>query len=242
MTARSTSDIVSRIANRRSAQRAMGRRTNQPVHRKSYHAGERERREWLTHNRFPRSENNARMRALEEIEQQERYAGREGRRRRREHSVLLGVYRYLLRLRGSGNGRLDPTYQTIAAALHYASSAVKAAMKRLSELGFLRWIRRTQLLDDATPGGQYVEQISNAYVLELAGRAAAMVRRILRRPTPEQARAAAERDRQAHAATMSDADVVAAVEDTALRSALERVLDGLDGASPPDGLNPALKG
>src|ERR1051326_100719 len=127
MTARTTADIIRNTANSKSAARAMGRRTFQPVHRKSYHAGEREQREWLTHNRFPKQEENARNRALQELEEQERYVDRGDRRRRREAYVIRGVYRYLLRLRGQHSGRLDPTYATIAAALHYAESAVKAA-------------------------------------------------------------------------------------------------------------------
>lgn len=242
MTARKTADVVRQFTAGRSARR----RTHQPVHRRSFHVGEREQREWLHHNRFPRTENNARLRALQEIEEQERYADRtaaDGRqmKRRREAYVMRGVYRYLLRLRGELNGRLDPTYATIAAALHYAESAVKAAMKRLADLGFLRWIRRTQLLEDPSPGGQYVEQASNAYVLELTGRALDLVRRILRRPTPEQARRHDEQRRSAELEGLSAEDAVSGVEDEGLRASLRRLLDGIGGgASPPTPLNPAV--
>ncbi|MGE5563102.1 MAG: hypothetical protein ACM3ZV_07300 [Bacillota bacterium] len=238
MNARSTQGIVRKFAKQHTA---APRRTHQPVHRRSYHAGEREQREWLTHNRFPRSEENARHRALQEIEEQERYVDRGDRKRRREAYVMRGVYRYLLRLRGQLNGRLDPTYATIARALHYAESAVKAAVKRLAELGFLRWIRRTRPIEDPAPGGQYVEQISNAYVLELSGRAADLVRKILRRPTPEQARRRDEQQRPAQADGLSDEELVAGVADGALRRSLGRMLDGLrGGASPPTGLNGTL--
>lgn len=218
------------------------RRTFQPVHRNSRHSGERERREWLQHNRFPRTENNARMRALEEIDRDIRRTTKEGGKRCREAHVMKGVYRWLLRLRGRADGRLDPSYQTIAAELGYAASAVKAAMKRLEELGFVRWIRRTRLVENPQPGGQYVEQVSNAYVLELAGRAAAMVRKILRRPTPEQAARREAQQKHAEHAAMSPDQAVAVITNPELKKTLSRMLDRLRGASPSDGLNPALKG
>jgi hypothetical protein len=240
MTARTSGDLARRVAAQLGADRAMVRRTHQPVHRRSFHAGEREEREWRQHNRFPRSQDNARLRALQEIEEQQRYADREGRRRRREDNVMRGVYRFLLRLRGKLNGRLDPTYQTIAASLHYAPSAVKAAMKRLSDLGFVRWIRRTRLLDEPQPGGQFVEQISNAYVLELTGRAADLVRRILRQLTPDQERDRARQQRDAETAAMTLEQAVDVVADPELRALLSRMGDRLRSAGPPDGLNPAL--
>lgn len=218
------------------------RRTFQKVHRRSFHAGERERREWRQHNCFPHSQDNARMRALEQLEREDRRANRGDRKRRREDSCILGVYRYFLRLRGRESGRLDPTYATIAAALDYAESAVKAAMKRLEALGFLRWIRRTQLLDDPEPGGQYVEQASNAYVLQLAGRAAKLVSRILRELSPEQRRRREEQETATRRAAMTSEELVADCADPALRKALGGLLNSMKGASPPTGLNDTLRG
>lgn len=155
---------------------------------------------------------------------------------------MLGVYRYLIRLRGKKTGRLDPAYETIAAALNYAASAVKAAMKRLEALGFLSWMRRTRLLDEPDPGGQYVTQISNAYVLDLRGRAAELVRRILRRLSPDAQRRRDGEARAAELATMTSSDAVASVSDPALRQALEVMRTRIENASPPQALNPALLG
>lgn len=236
MTARAIGDV---LAGRR--RRADERRTLQPVHRRSYHQGERECREWQRFNRFPATENNARMRALEELEREERTARAERQgTRKREASVLKHVYRLLLRLRGKKTGQLDPSYDWIAKQVDHAPSAVKRAMRQLEELGFLRWIRRTQRVEDPARPDQYVEQISNAYVLELTRRAADLVRRILRRPTPEQQRRLDEQRRDAEHRARSTGEVVARAP-MEIRSTLEAMHRSFTSASPSTVLNPALK-
>jgi hypothetical protein len=92
--------------------------------------------------------------------------------RRREAYVIRGVYRFLLRLRGQLSGRLDPTYAT-------DRQGAPLCRKRREGGDEAPFGARVPSLDSsdaparrAEPGGQYVEQISNAYVLELTGRAA----------------------------------------------------------------------
>jgi hypothetical protein len=209
-------------------------RTGQKVHRCSYHEGERETRPWLQHNTFEKSEHNARMRAAEEYDRATRAPGK---RNGALGHIALEVYRLLLRLRGRKTGRLDPTYAWIAGQLCRSRSAVFRAMKRLKQFGFLDWLRRTRPVEDPEPDGQYVEQISNAYFLELRGAAAELVGRMLRRPSAKLRQVLDERRRDAKLAEADSADLVAGVSDPALRRSLERMLEKVEGANPPRPIN-----
>lgn len=227
MSARTRSEIA---AIRDDIFRARRPRTSQPVHRNSYHAGEREVRPWRQHNMFAATEHNARMRAAEEFDDLTRMPGR---RNGALGHIALQVYRRLLRLRGRKTGRLDPTYAWLAAELNRSRSAVFRAMTRLKEHGFLDWLRRTQPVEDPEPDGQYVEQISNAYVLELRGVAAELVRRITRRPS-EKLRRVIEEKRRALREAMPIEALLAAVVDDELRSVLKSFNEVLlESANPP---------
>lgn len=212
-------------------------RTGQPVRRNSHNAGGAEAALWRTHNMFPKSEHNARMRALEEFERETKLAGR---RNGAIGAIGLEVYRYLLRLRGKKNGRLDPTIRWIADAICRSRSAVAAALARLKEHGFLDWIRRCQPIENAEPDEQQTEQIANAYILHVPATAKERVRRMLRGPT-EFVRAVAEKlARQRKLETSTVDEVIAEAGNPELRAMLERLRLAVDSANPPSGQTEAL--
>lgn len=218
------------------------RRTFQRVWSRSYDAGDREVRPWAQFNTFAESEHNARMRALEELERATRGPGK---RNGAAGQIALEVYRFLMRLRDRKTGRLEPSYAWIAAQLNRSMSAVKRAMARLKALGFLDWQRRTRPIEDPEPGGQYTEQISNAYILRLWGDAAELVRRMLRRPSEKVRLILLARDRQRRneeTGRMSTDELLAQVADPGLRKVLTRLRDKVEGASPPDPLSGTLHG
>jgi hypothetical protein len=62
------------------------------------------------------------------------------------------------------DGRLDPSHKTIAARAGLKLTAVKKALDRLHECGFLDWTRRL-VRDEGT--GWRAAQTSNAYVLRV---------------------------------------------------------------------------
>lgn len=218
--------------------RARRPRTSQHVRRNSYHAGDRETRAWVCHNTFGRDENNARLRAAEKFDQDTKLPGK---RNGKLGHIALEVYRLLLRLRGRGTGRLDPSYAWIAKRLHRSRSAVVSAAHRLKEHGFLDWIRRTQLVEDPD-SDQYVEQIPNAFLLTLSKKAAAIVARIMRRPTEAQQRKAEEADRRERYERPITDEELAAIETPEIREALERTRAPDRTANPPSGHNGAMKG
>ena len=60
------------------------------------------------------------------------------------------------------------------------------ALKRLREHGFLHWMRRSKPIDNPQPGGQQVEQASNAYALLCPQGMRDWLQRLLgKAPTPE---------------------------------------------------------
>tara|TARA_R110000868_G_scaffold111222_16_gene300492 strand:- start:2808 stop:3524 length:717 start_codon:yes stop_codon:yes gene_type:complete len=209
-------------------------RTEQKVRRNSRHESEFERRRWRQTNMFPRSEHNARMTALEHIKLSTKLPGK---RRGLVGDVEMETYRYMLRRRGKKDGRLDMSINTIATEIRRARSAVIEALKRLKELGFVDWLRRTAPVEDPEPGGQYVTQITNAYFLTLPPKAAEMLRRIFRRPTDESRHATRQRDVQAQFEAMSPEEQRAQFTSLELFETLERMGSQFKGASPPDGHN-----
>lgn len=213
------------------------KRSGQPVRRHSHNAGGAEVGLWRQYNMFPKSEHNARMRALEEFERETKLPGK---RNGAIGAIGMEVYRYLMRLRGKKTGRLDPTVRWIADAIRRSRSAVHAALTRLKEHGFLDWIRRCQPIENAEPDEQQTEQIANAYILQTPATAKERVRRMLRRPT-EFVRAVAEklaRQRKLESSTVDE--VIAEATDPGLRAVLERLRDAVEGANPPTGQTEAL--
>lgn len=218
------------------------RRTMQPVRRKSPHAGSAEVELWRRHNRFSRAENNAWLSAAEE---HERATKQPGKRNGALGDIGMKVLRLLLRLRGKLDGRLDPSYTWIAQQVRIARSSVGKALARLKAAGFLDWMRRSEPVEDPEPGGQYVKQASNAFILRASGAAAEMIRRLLRRPTAAMQRAQIERERAAKL-KRPVSEIIADAKDPALAALLESFYEGIadevEGEKPPSGLNTPLNG
>lgn len=218
------------------------RRTYQRVWAGSKDEGERETAPWAEFNTFPKSEHNARMRALEELEMATRAPGK---RNGAVGHVALEVYRFLLRLRHRKTGRLEPSLAWIAAQINRSRSAVANALMRLKELKFLDWQRRTRPIEDPEPGGQYTQQISNAYILKLAGDALDLVCRIMRRPTERirLVQLARDRDqRNKERARLPVEEIIAQVVDPSMRRILARMGEKFMGANPPEPMNGTLRG
>jgi len=229
MTARSNAHQIKNLVG--GLFRADRPRTLQPVRRNSRHAGEYERRRWLQTNMFPRSEHNARIKQLECLMLATKLPGR---RRGVVGDVEIAVYRLLLRFRNKRTGQLDLGQATIAEKCGRSISAVKKALATLKHLGFLEWQRRTALVDDPEPGGQYVQQISNAYFLVLPPKAQEMVRRIMRQNAEN---APAERERRTFLGRSKEMPVEEMLEkctDDELRAILESMRSNIEGESPPE--------
>lgn len=212
-------------------------RSGQPVRRNSHNVGGAEASLWRAHNMFPKSEHNARMRALEEFERETKLPGK---RNGAIGGIGLEVYRYLMRLRNKKSGRLDPTIRWIADAISRSRSAVAAALARLKEHGFIDWIRRCQPIEDAKPDEQQTEQIANAYILQTPASAKERVRRMLRKPT-EFVRAVADKlARQRKLDTSTVEEVIAETGSPELRAVLDRLRLAVEGANPSSGQTEAL--
>jgi hypothetical protein len=161
-----------------------GRRTGQPVRRNSFNRGEREHLIW---------------RALGESKAEARrfkWAVREAAKRLDHATKDPGTRMGALGLSGRAvlealceivddvSGRLEPSIATIAEKAKLGIRTVVRALRRLSDHGFLSWLRRTEAIDNDGAGPQ-VQQVTNAYWFELRGRAAGFVHLLLRRPPPD---------------------------------------------------------
>lgn len=186
---------------------------------------------------FPKSEHNARMRALEEFERETKLPGK---RNGAIGGIGLEVYRYLMRLRSKKTGRLDPTIRWIADAISRSRSAVAAALARLKEHGFLDWVRRCQPIENAEPDEQQTEQIANAYILHTPASAKERVRRMLRKPNEFVREVAARLARKRKLDTTTVDEVIAETTSPELRATLERLRLAVEGANPPGGQTEAL--
>jgi hypothetical protein len=69
---------------------------------------------------------------------------------------------------GGENGRLDPSYATLAQDADCSVRTVQRACDTMRDLGLLRWMRRL------VRNGPYVEQTSNAFELTPANTAATL--------------------------------------------------------------------
>ncbi|MCD2325305.1 helix-turn-helix domain-containing protein [Sphingomonas sp. IC-56] len=211
-------------------------RTGQHVRRNSYHIGERETRAWVQHNTFGSDEHNARMCAAEKLERETKAPGK---RNGALGYVALDLLRFLLRLRNRRTGQLDPSYAYLAKELNRSRSAIVAAAHRLKQHGFLDWIRRTQLVEDAD-SDQYVQQVPNAFLLTLPRKAVELVGRIMRRPTEQQQRKTDEAARRQRLNQVPSVEEITAIADPELRELNLRALALVESASPPSGHNDTL--
>ncbi|HYD23825.1 MAG TPA: hypothetical protein VEB68_03445 [Croceibacterium sp.] len=151
--------------------RGDSKRTGQPVWRNSYYEGI-EKKVWR-----PFGDGTTRggkrlagallaaARRVERTTRAERKAGTPGLKRGVLGDVGVAVLETLLELVDFATGRLEPAIETIAERAGYCYSAAHAALCRLREHGFLHWVRRSRPIEEPRPGGQQVEQITNAYIL-----------------------------------------------------------------------------
>ncbi|HET9335696.1 MAG TPA: hypothetical protein VFO12_04725 [Sphingomicrobium sp.] len=178
MTARSIGELLSGLEPEKRA------RTFQPVRRNSYHRGEREQLLWRPIGKDKRSAKRligARLKAARQYEHHHRrkiQRKHPGRRNGPLGDIGLLVLEALYDLVDFKTGRLDPAIDTIAARICKARSAVVRALARLREHGFIKWIRRSEPIENEGAGPQ-VRQISNAYGFGMPAEAAAWVERSL---------------------------------------------------------------
>lgn len=151
-------------------QRGDNPRSGQPVWRNSYYENTIEHRIWRPIGDVRRGKRTAGavIKAARTFERESRWK-RKGEERRTRRGLLgevgIEVLEALWELVDFATGRLEPAINTIADQLGRSYSAVHAALKRLRAHGWLHWVRRSRPVDDPTPGGQQVEQITNAYAL-----------------------------------------------------------------------------
>jgi hypothetical protein len=173
-------------------------RTGERVWRNSYTVGQIEDRIWKPINggklRAGKRWTGALLKAAKALElrtRAERRVNEPGARNGALGAVGLAVLEYLYDMVDYATGRLDPAIRTIADAIGHAYSAVHDALVRLRHHGFLTWARRSKPIENPEPGGQQVEQVSNAYgLLVPAGMKAWLARLIGNAPA-----AACEEDR-----------------------------------------------
>lgn len=127
---------------------------------------------------------------------------RTGRRNGPLGHVALEVLDLLANLVDFHTGRLEPSYDYLAAKLRRSRAAVARALKALREHGFLDRLRRYEETGQEGQRGPQVRQVSNAYRLSLPARALRLLGRIMQpAPLPDDvAQAQEERaaEREAH--------------------------------------------
>ncbi|MFZ3485184.1 hypothetical protein [Sphingomonas sp. 3-13AW] len=168
-------------------------RSGQPVWRNSYTVGQVEDRVWKPIGggtaRGGKRWTAALLKAAKQYEIRTRAKRREvepGTRNGDLGEVGIEVLEFLYSSVDYATGRLDPAIRTIAAAIGRAYSAVHEALKRLRRHGFLHWMRRSKPVENPEPGGQQVEQASNAYALLCPKPLQGWLSRLFRKaPTPE---------------------------------------------------------
>ena len=137
-------------------------------------------------------------------------------------------------------GRIDPALSQLQKATGLARSTVQRALETLRTSGFLSWVRRSEVRDDADGGGRRRKQVTNGYFL----RAADLPKNALRRL--HQLVQAGRRRRAANPLTAPETAPAAAQRpaDPELAALLDRIEEGLDrpdvsrepGKSPASGV------
>ncbi|WP_338445976.1 hypothetical protein V5F89_12575 [Pelagerythrobacter marensis] len=178
-------------------------RSGEPVWRNSYYVGQIEDRIWRPINggrvRDGKRWTRALLKAARSFERSTREKRREtepGARNGALGPIGIEVLDYLYEVVDYATGRLEPAVRTIAEAIGYSYSAVHDALVRLRAHGFINWMRRSKPVEEPKPGGQQVEQASNAYALLVPeGMRKWLSRLVGRATTPECEEARRERER-----------------------------------------------
>lgn len=118
--------------------------------------------------------------------------------------VGIAVLEYLYDLVDFATGRLEPAIATIANETGRSYSAVHEALCRLREAGFLHWMRRSRPIEEPVPGGQQVEQITNAYALLIPDSIKVWMAQLFKKaPTPECEADRRKREKEAYEAMLA---------------------------------------
>lgn len=229
----------------RQARALLGRgdspRSGQPVWRNSYTVGQIEDRVWKPINggskRSGKRWTAALLTAAKQFEIRTRAKRREvepGARNGDLGEVGIAVLEFLYSKVDYATGRLEPAIRTIADAIGRAYSAVHEAIKRLRAHGFIQWIRRSKPVEDPQPGGQQVEQASNAYALLCPPTLQGWLSRLFRKsPTPScaadhRAREKAEFEAMLENLSAQDRHALTWNGDTLLGETLRRIAAAVD--------------
>lgn len=132
-----------------------------PVHRKSRLKGS------FETGFYPKYERGYAFLIMEAAEKYDRRLKKRGRKIGALGDTGLSVLRELTRFINYATGQIDPALKTIAERCRLSKQTVVDALKRLSDAGFVRWIRRIVYVDQRTLFGQVVAQTSNAYALDI---------------------------------------------------------------------------
>jgi hypothetical protein len=216
-------------------------RSGQPVWRNSYTVGQVEDRVWKPINggtmRGGKRWTAALLKAAKQFEIRTRAKRRKvepGTRNGDLGEVGIEVLEFLYSSVDYATGRLDPAIRTIADAIGRAYSAVHEALKRLRQHGFIHWMRRSKPVEDPQPGGQQVEQASNAYALLCPKAMQGWLGRLFRKaPAPaceadRRKRERAEFEAMLEKLTAQDRHTLTWNGDTLLGEVLRRVAAGVD--------------
>ena len=224
-------------------------RTGEPVWRNSYSRGQMEDRLWRPIHDGTKRGGARWTRALLKRARELEFASRLKRREKlpgSENGVIghvgLEVLEYMFGIVDYETGRLEPAIATIADAIGRSYSATHRALVRLRECGFLRWMRRSEPIENPEPDGPQVRQISNAYALLVPEQMRNWLGRLLRpAPTPAcaQDRVAADKaelDRIAGSMTAADWQAAfGATKNGDVLADVARAIDARDAvtANPP---------
>jgi len=196
MSARSFGEIVAK------ANPEKEYRSGQPVWRNSYYEGQIEHRIWRPIGDGTRRGAKRRIgailksaRELERRTRRERQKVHVGSRNGVLGQIGLDVLEELYAIVDFAKGTLEPSVAYLADKVGHSYAAVHAALRRLRSAGFLHWVRRSRVRDNAGEGvaGPQVEQITNAYALLIPKNIEGLIRHLLgKAPAPDDARWARE--------------------------------------------------
>lgn len=112
-------------------------------------------------------------------------------------------------------GTLEPAVATIADAVGHSYAAVHAALRRLRAAGFLHWVRRSRVKENAGSAGPQVEQISNAYALLIPKKIEGLIKHLLgKAPMPDDARWRRDQQKQEWSDMLAGLSAVDLIKDT----------------------------
>lgn len=163
---------------------------------------------------------------------------RRSKRQGHKHGLLgscgLDVLELLLNVQRRQRGRLEPSIDWIAEKTGWARSTVIRALAALKRWGFLQWRRRYEVCGRPGEPGPTRQQVTSAYAVQMP-EALATILPEARGGRHDEGPVEAHGPAPAPQPTTAVGEVVAAVKDTSLRSALDALLATRRSASPSMG-------